>query len=363
MENRWAGITRPYSPEDVERLRGSLPVQHTLAENGARRLWHLLHSEPWVPLWRLASGSQAVSMVRAGARAILVSSGAAGDAAGGVPDLVRRVSRALQRADEADHAEGRPGRDWLVPLVADAGAGSTDPLQAFELTRAMIEAGAAAVCFDDGLASARTGGDAESKTMVSTGALVRTLVAARLAADVMGVPTLLLARTHALGATLLSSDADPRDREFVLAGERTAEGGFRLRGGVECAAARAGAWAPYADVLWLEAARPDPAEARSFAAGLHQRHPGKRLACEASAWLEPQERPDERARARIERDLCSAGYQLQLVAPLGPHSVSDAATSATAESGSSYSDRILQVVSGSTGSTPAPREPKAAEPS
>ncbi len=360
MKTRWSGITRTYSPEDVERLRGSVPVQHTLADRGARRFWRLLQDEPWVPVWRAADGRQAVEAVRAGAQAIDVSGGTAADHAGGVPGLVRRVSQALQRVDEAEHASGRVERDWLVPLVAEAGAGSADPLKAFELTQATIEAGAAAVCFDDRLASEEPGGDAGDRVVVSTGAFVRALTAARLAADVMGVPTVLVARTSARGATRLASDADPRDREFILPDERTAEGGFRLNGGIEFAIARACACAPYADVLWYEAVKPDLGEARAFAEGVHGRHPGKLLACDASAWLEGPERLEEKTWSRVGRELCSAGYRLQLVALAGRPPASDTATSASTEISTVYRDQILRVVAGDTDSTPVLQGPKAA---
>jgi len=268
---RWDGIARPYSPEDVQKLRGSLRIQHTLAERGARRLWELLRSEDYVHALGALSGNQAVQMVRAGLKAIYVSGWqVAADAntagqtypdqslypADSVPSLVRRISRALQRADQIQYADGKLERDWFAPIMADAEAGFGGPLNAFELMKAMIEAGAAGVHFEDQVAAEKKCGHMGGKVLVATSQFVKTLVAARLAADVLGVPTLLVARTDADSAKLLMSDVDPRDREFVVKGERTSEGFFRLNGGLECAIARGLSYAPYADLIWCETSTP-----------------------------------------------------------------------------------------------------------
>jgi len=282
--SRWEGIQRPYTSADVDRLRPSVQVEHTLADVGARRLWDLLTSRDYVPALGALSGSQAVQMVRAGLEAIYVSGWqVAADAnlagqtypdqslypANSVPALVRRLNQALLRADQIERCEangkGNGKRThWLAPLVADAEAGFGGPLNAFELMKGMIEAGAAGVHFEDQLASEKKCGHLGGKVLVPTGQFIRTLIAARLAADVLEVPTVLIARTDADSAKLLTSDVDPRDREFCT-GERTPEGFFRLRGGIECAIARAIAYAPYADLLWCETSTPNLAEAREFA--------------------------------------------------------------------------------------------------
>src|SRR5256714_5132713 len=278
-EKRWAGIIRPYSAEDVIRLRGSLRIDYTLAARGSDRLWSLLREEPYVPALGALTGNQAVQMVRAGLKAIYLSGWqVAGDAnlgettypdqslypANSVPSVVRRINNALRRADQIQWAEGEGAIDWLAPIVADAEAGFGGPLNAFELMKGMIEAGAAGVHFEDQLASEKKCGHLGGKVLVPTAQFIRTLVAARLAADVMGVPTLLVARTDADSAKLLTSDVDPRDADFCT-GERTSEGFYRLRGELDCAIARAKAYAPYADLLWCETSTPDLAEAKRFA--------------------------------------------------------------------------------------------------
>src|SRR6266550_5899972 len=303
---RWAGITRPYTAADVERLRPSIKIEHTLAEVAARRLWTLLTSRDYVPALGALNGSQAVQMVRAGLEAIYVSGWqVAADAnlagqtypdqslypANSVPALVRRINQALLRADQIERSErlghrspnGSNGhvaaaaRHWLAPMVADAEAGFGGPLNAFELMKSMIEAGAAGVHFEDQLSSEKKCGHLGGKVLVPTGQFIRTLQAARLAADVCDVPTVLIARTDALSASLLTSDIDERDHEF-LTGERTPESFFRMRGGLECAIARAVAYAPYADLLWCETSTPDLDDARSFAEGVHAEFPGKPIA-------------------------------------------------------------------------------------
>src|SRR5467141_4986981 len=276
---RWKGILRLYSMEDVLRLRGSVQIEHTLARLGAERLWHLLHSHPYVHALGALTGNQAVQMVQAGLNAIYASgwqvAADANNAGETYPDqslypadscsaLVRRINKALQRADQIDCAHGQNGTYWFAPIVADAEAGFGGPLNAFEIMKAMIEAGAAAVHFEDQLSSAKKCGHLGGKVVVPTREFIEKLVAARLAADVCGVPTVLIARTDANSAGLLLSDADPRDREFIH-GERTAEGFYQFRGGIDAAIARGLAYAPYADMLWCETSTPDLAEARKFA--------------------------------------------------------------------------------------------------
>src|SRR5438270_459592 len=296
QDERWAGITRTYTPEDVVRLRGSVVPECTLARVGSERLWRLLTEGGYVNALGALTGGQAVQMIRAGLRAIYLSGWqVAADAnlaghtypdqslypANSVPAFVRRLNNALLRADQIDWAEGRNGTHWLAPIVADAEAGFGGVLNAFELMKGMIEAGAAGVHFEDQLASEKKCGHLGGKVLVPTGQFIRTLIAARLAADVCDVPTVLIARTDADSAKLLTSDIDPRDREFCT-GERTPEGFFRLRGGFDCAIARAIAYAPYADLLWCETSTPNLAEAREFAEAVHAVAPGKMLAYNCS---------------------------------------------------------------------------------
>src|SRR5712691_11737299 len=293
---RWTGVERTYAAEDVTRLRGSTRVEHTLARRGAEKLWGLLNGEAYVPALGALTGNQAVQMVRAGLRAIYLSGWqVAGDAnlgettypdqslypANSVPAVVRRINNALRRADQIQWAEGEGAIDWLAPIVADAEAGFGGPLNAFELMKGMIEAGAAGVHFEDQLASEKKCGHLGGKVLVPTAQFVRTLTAARLAADVSGVPTLLVARTDALSAELLTSDVDPADAEF-LTGERTPEGFYCVQSGLESAIARSLAYAPYADLLWFETSTPDMGEAREFAAAIHEQFPGKVLAYNCS---------------------------------------------------------------------------------
>ncbi len=336
---RWEGIERPYSRADVERLRGTLAVEHTLARQGALRLWDLLHTEPYVHALGALTGNQAVQMVKAGLKAIYVSGwqvAADGNTAGqtypdqslypadSVPALVRRINRALQRADQIAHAEGRDGTAWFAPVVADAEAGFGGPLNAFELTKALVEAGAAAVHFEDQLAAEKKCGHMGGKVLVPARQFVRTLVAARLAADVLGVPTLLVARTDASAARLLTSDVDPRDREHVLPGERTPEGFHRFRGGLEAAVARALAYAPYADALWCETSTPDLGEARRFAEAVHARFPGKLLAYNCSPSFNWKKNLDDASIERFQRELAEMGYRFQFVTLAGFHAISHA---------------------------------------
>ncbi len=332
---RWKGITRPYTQEDVLRLRGSIQIEHTLARLGAERLWHLLETEPYVAALGAVTGNQAVETVQAGLQAIYASGWqVAADAnnagevypdqslypADSCPALVRRINKALQRADQIDCVEGRNGRCWFAPIVADAEAGFGGSLNAHEIMKAMIEAGAAAVHFEDQLSSAKKCGHLGGKVVVSTREFIEKLVAARLAADVMGVPTLLIARTDANSALLLLSDADPRDREFIRGG-RTAEGFFEYRGGLDAAIARALAYAPYADMLWCETSSPDLQEARRFAEGVHAKFPGKMLAYNCSPSFNWKKKLDDAAIAKFQQELGAMGYKFQFVTLAGFHSL------------------------------------------
>jgi isocitrate lyase len=332
---RWRGIERPYTAEDVIRLRGSVRIEHTLARLGAERLWALLTRPGYVRALGAMTGGQAVQMVLAGLEAIYVSGWqVAADAnlagqtypdqslypANSVPALVRRINQALLRADQIAWSEGKTTTGWLAPIVADAEAGFGGPLNAFELMKAMIEAGAAGVHFEDQLASEKKCGHLGGKVLVPTGQFVRTLVAARLAADVLDVPTVLVARTDADAATLLTADVDPRDRPF-LTGERTPEGFFRVRCGVEAAIARARAYAPYADVLWCETSHPDLEEARAFAEGVHEAFPGKLLAYNCSPSFNWRRHLSPEEIASFQDELGRMGYRFQFVTLAGFHAL------------------------------------------
>jgi len=333
--DRWAGIERPYTEADVERLRGRFRVEHTIARLGAERLWRLLHSEPYVAALGALTGAQAVQMVKAGLKAIYLSGwqvAADANLAGQTypdqslypvssgPALVARLNNALLRADQIDAAEDRNGTYWLAPIVADAEAGFGGPLNAFELMKAMVEAGAAGVHLEDQLSSAKKCGHLGGKVLVPTSQFVQTLVAARLAADVLGVPTVLFARTDALSATLLTSDVDERDREF-LTGERTPEGFYRVQPGIEAPIARALAYAPYADVIWCETSTPDLDEAAAFAGAVHARYPGKLLAYNCSPSFNWRKHLDEKTIASFQAELAAMGYKFQFVTLAGFHAV------------------------------------------
>jgi isocitrate lyase len=332
-ERRWAGIQRSYSADDVVRLRGSLQVEYTLARRGAERLWHALHGKGFVRTFGALTGAQAVQMANAGLEAIYLSGWqVAADAnlaahtypdqslypANSVPALVQRLNNALLRADQIHWAENNYDRDWLLPIVADAEAGFGGPLQAFELMKAMIVAGAAGVHFEDQLASEKKCGHLGGKVLVPTAQFVRTLVAARLAADVLAVPTILVARTDANSATLLTSDIDERDRPFIT-GERTAEGYFRVREGIESAIARGLSYAPYADMLWCETSSPDIAEAKQFADAIHERYPDKLLAYNCSPSFNWAKHLDAATIARFQTELGAMGYKFQFVTLAGWH--------------------------------------------
>jgi len=352
---RWRGIARPYTWSDVERLRGSLQIEYTLARRGAETLWKMLHSEFFVPALGALTGNQAVQQVRAGLKAIYVSGwqvAADANEAGemypdqslypcdSVPALVRKINRSLQRADQVHHAEGKDGVNWFAPLVADAEAGFGGNLNAFELMKAMIEAGAACVHFEDQLSSAKKCGHLGGKVLVSTAEAIQKLVAARLAADVMGVPTLVLARTDANSAHLLTSDVDPRDHAF-LTGERTNEGFFRIRGGLDSAIARAISYSPYADMLWCETSEPNLEEARRFAEAVHEQYPGKLLAYNCSPSFNWKKKLDQATIGRFQTELAAMGYKFQFVTLAGFHSLN----LSMFELARGYKDRGMQAYS------------------
>ena len=394
---RWDGIERPYTVEDVERLRGTVHVEHTLARLGAERLWELLQREDYVPALGALTGGQAVQMVKAGLKAIYLSGwqvAADANLAGQTypdqslypsnsgPALVRRLNNALLRADQIHSAEGDTETYWLAPIVADAEAGFGGPLNAFEVMKGMIEAGAAGVHFEDQLSSEKKCGHLGGKVLVPTSHFVRMLVAARLAADVCGVPTVLVARTDALSAKLITTDADPADEPF-LTGERTPEGFFRVRDGLEPAIARGLAAAPYADLVWFETSTPDLGEAREFAEAIHDRFPGKLLAYNCSPSFNWRAHLDDGRIASFQETLGELGYRFQFVTLAGFHSLNAAmfdlargyardgmsayvelqehefaleehgysATRHQREAGAGYFDAVAQAVSGGTSST------------
>ncbi len=332
---RFDGIERPYGPEAVARLRGSLPIRHTLAEHAADRLWRLLNEEPFVGALGALSGNQAMQMVRAGLRAIYLSGwqvAADANAAGAMypdqslypansgPELVRKINRTLQRADQIEAMEGRHSVEtWFAPIVADAEAGFGGPLNVFEIMKAYIEAGAAGVHFEDQLASEKKCGHMGGKVLIPTAAHIRNLVAARLAADVMGVPTLVIARTDAEAAKLITSDIDERDREFILPGERTPEGFYSLRNGLEPCIARARAYAPYADLIWCETSKPDLDQAKRFAEAVHADFPGKMLAYNCSPSFNWKKHLDDQTIAKFQRELGAMGYRFQFITLAGFH--------------------------------------------
>ena len=334
-EDRWEGIQRDFTPEDVERLRGSVHVRHTLAEMGAHRLWRLLKTEDYVHALGALTGNQAMQQVKAGLQAIYLSGWqVAADAnmagqmypdqslypANSVPQVVKRINQCLTRADQIAHAEGDSSVHWFAPIVADAEAGFGGPLNAFELMKGMIEAGAAGVHFEDQLASEKKCGHLGGKVLVPTQSFVRTLNAARLAADVMGVPTLVIARTDAEAAQLLTSDVDERDHRF-LTGERTPEGFFRITPGLETAIDRAISYAPYADLVWCETKTPDLAEAKRFAEAVHAVHPGKMLAYNCSPSFNWKAKLDDATIAKFQRELGAMGYKFQFVTLAGFHAL------------------------------------------
>lgn len=332
---RFQGITRSYTAEDVVRLRGTVQVEHTLARLGAERLWSLLHSEHHIKALGALTGNQAIQQVKAGLKAIYLSGWqVAADAnlagqmypdqslypANSVPQVVKRINQALQRADQIDQSEGGSDTHWFAPIVADAEAGFGGPLNVFELMKGMIEAGAAGVHFEDQLASEKKCGHMGGKVLIPTQAAVRNLVSARFAADVMGVPTIIVARTDANGAFLITSDIDEQDQPF-LTGERTPEGFFRLRGGLDAAIARGLAYAPYADLIWCETAEPNLEEARRFAEAIHAKFPGKMLAYNCSPSFNWKKKLDDASIARFQEELGEMGYKFQFVTLAGFHAL------------------------------------------
>jgi isocitrate lyase len=335
---RWDGIERTYTEEDVRRLRGSVHVEHTLARLGAERLWQLLQEEDYVAALGAMTGGQAVEMVKAGLQAIYLSGWqVAADAnlaaevypdqslypVNSAPALVRRLNNALRRADQIEWSEeSSNGRYWLAPILADAEAGFGGVLNAFELMKAFIEAGAAGVHFEDQLASEKKCGHLGGKVLVPTQQFIRTLTAARLAADVYDVPTLILARTDSLSATLLTSDVDERDRQFVT-GERTPEGYFVVENGLDSAIARGLAYAPYADLIWFETSTPDMGEAREFAEAIHDRFAGKLLAYNCSPSFNWKRHLDDEAIAGFQERLGEMGYKFQFITLAGFHALNE----------------------------------------
>jgi len=332
---RWNGVTRDYTAADVLRLRGSIDIRHTLAEMGAERLWDLLNTEPYVNALGALTGNQAVQQVRAGLKAIYLSGWqVAADAnmaghmypdqslypSNSVPQVVKRINQALQRADQIDHVEGRSGTHWFAPIIADAEAGFGGALNAFELMKMMIESGAAAVHFEDQLASEKKCGHLGGKVLVPTQQFIRTLASARLAADVMGVDTLVVARTDAHSATLITSDIDERDHPFIT-GERTPEGFYRIRNGLEMAIDRAISYAPYADVIWCETSTPDIEEARQFAEGVHAKYSGKLLAYNCSPSFNWAKKLSADEIASFQKELGAMGYKFQFVTLAGFHAL------------------------------------------
>ena len=396
---RWEGITRPYGAAEVVRLRGSIGIEYTLARLGAERLWELVHTDDYVAALGALTGNQAIQQVKAGLKAIYLSGWqVAADAnlagqmypdqslypANSVPSVVKRINQALQRADEIQSAEEQGDTYWFAPIVADAEAGFGGPLNVFELMKAMIEAGAAGVHLEDQLASEKKCGHMGGKVLVPTQTAVRNLTAARLAADVMGVPTVLIARTDANGANLLTSDIDPYDQPFVT-GERTAEGFFRIKSGLDSAIARGLAYAPYADMIWCETAEPNLEEARRFAEAIHARFPGKLLAYNCSPSFNWKKKLDETTIAHFQQELGRMGYKFQFVTLAGFHALNHSMFELAAgyrergmaayaelqtaefasegrgytavkhqrEVGTGYFDEVAQVIAGGTSSTTA----------
>lgn len=336
FNKRWNGIERPYTADDVCRLRGTVQIEHTFARMGAERLWSLLHSEPFINALGAQTGNQAVQMVEAGLKAIYLSGWqVAADANGAshtypdqslypadsAPKLVKRINNALHRADQINHMNDKKGTYWFAPILADAESGFGGNLNAFELMKAMIEAGAAAVHFEDQLSSAKKCGHMGGKVLVPTREFVQKLVAARLAADVMGVPTLIVARTDADSAQLITSDIDPQDRPFILDDERSVEGFYRITGGLEMAIARGLAYAPYADLVWCETSTPDLAEAEAFANAIHEKFPGKMLAYNCSPSFNWRRHLDEATIAKFQKALGEMGYKFQFVTLAGFHAL------------------------------------------
>lgn len=402
---RWRGIKRPYTAEDVLRLRGSIQIEHTLARLGAERLWNLLQSEPYVAALGALTGNQAVQQVKAGLKAIYLSGWqVAADAnlsgqmypdqslypANSVPNVVKRINQALQRADQIQHSEGRgsihyaPDTYWFAPIIADAEAGFGGPLNVFEIMKSMIEAGAAGVHFEDQLASEKKCGHMGGKVLIPTQNAIKHLVSARLAADVEGAPTVLIARTDANGAKLITSDIDPADQPF-LTGERTAEGFYKIHSGIKSAIARGLSYAPYCDLIWCETSEPNLKEAQRFAEAIHEQYPGKLLAYNCSPSFNWRKKLDAQTIANFQQTLGKMGYKFQFITLAGFHALNSSmfdlalgykkhgmtaysqlqqaefaleehgytATKHQREVGTGYFDEVAQVISGGMSSTTA----------
>jgi isocitrate lyase len=399
LDKRWNGITRPYTAEDVIKLRGSIDIEHTLARRGAEKLWQQMNEESYVNALGALTGNQAVQQVKAGLKAIYLSGWqVAADAnlsgnmypdqslypANSVPNVVKRINQALQRADQITHSEGDDSIDWFVPIVADAEAGFGGQLNCFELMKGMIEAGAAGVHFEDQLSSEKKCGHLGGKVLLPTQTAVRNLIAARLAADVMGVPTVLVARTDANAADLITSDIDMNDAPFIT-GERTAEGFFRTNAGLDQAIARGLAYAPYADLIWCETSEPNIEEARRFAEAIHEKFPGKMLAYNCSPSFNWKKKLDQETIAKFQQELGKMGYKFQFVTLAGFHALNHSmfelargykergmaayselqqaefdseqygytATRHQREVGTGYFDQVSMVITGGTSSTTA----------
>lgn len=399
LDKRWKGITRPYSAEDVIRLRGSIDIEHTLARRGAEKLWTSLHTEDYINALGALTGNQAMQQVKAGLKAIYLSGWqVAADAnlsghmypdqslypANSVPAVVKRINQTLQRADQIQHMEGSDDTDYFVPIVADAEAGFGGQLNVFELMKGMIEAGASGVHFEDQLSSEKKCGHLGGKVLLPTQTAVRNLISARLAADVMGVPTIIVARTDADAADLITSDIDPVDKAFIT-GERTPEGFYRTKAGLDQAIARGLAYAPYADLVWCETSEPNLEDAKRFADAIHKEHPGKLLAYNCSPSFNWKQKLDEKTIASFQKEIASYGYKFQFVTLAGFHSLNYgmfelargykergmaayselqqaefaaekhgySATRHQREVGTGYFDEVAQVITGGTSSTTA----------
>ncbi|MGG1327260.1 isocitrate lyase [Bacillus tropicus] len=399
LDTRWKGITRPYSAEDVIRLRGSIDIEHTLARRGAEKLWASLHTEDYIHALGALTGNQAMQQVKAGLKAIYLSGWqVAADAnlsghmypdqslypANSVPAVVKRINQTLQRADQIQHMEGSGDTDYFVPIVADAEAGFGGQLNVFELMKGMIEAGASGVHFEDQLSSEKKCGHLGGKVLLPTQTAVRNLISARLAADVMGVPTIIVARTDADAADLITSDIDPVDKAFIT-GERTPEGFYRTKAGLDQAIARGLAYAPYADLVWCETSEPNLEDAKRFADAIHKEHPGKLLAYNCSPSFNWKQKLDEKTIASFQKEIASYGYKFQFVTLAGFHSLNYgmfelarvykergmaayselqqaefaaekhgySATRHQREVGTGYFDEVAQVITGGTSSTTA----------
>ena len=399
MDSRWKGITRPYTAEDVIKLRGSIDIEYTLARRGAEKLWKLLNEEDYINALGALTGNQAVQQVKAGLKAIYLSGWqVAADAnlsghmypdqslypANSVPSVVKRINQALQRADQIHHSEGNHSIDWFAPIVADAEAGFGGQLNCFELMKGMIEAGASGVHFEDQLSSEKKCGHLGGKVLLPTQTAVRNLIAARLAADVLGVPTVLVARTDANAADLITSDIDVNDAPFIT-GERTPEGFYRTRAGIDQAIARGLAYAPYADLIWCETSEPNVEEARRFAEAIHEKFPGKLLAYNCSPSFNWKKKLDQETIAKFQDELGRMGYKFQFVTLAGFHALNHSmfelargykergmaayselqeaefdseqygytATRHQREVGTGYFDQVSMVITGGTSSTTA----------